>query len=99
MGEIKREMRGEMMAELINDLREDLKNVDIAVRDNISDVKRTTVDVEELKAGDSGQKALIKVKNTKVTMNGEGTVIKKCESIESSTEDDMIHLDQENDKL
>ena len=43
----------------------------------------------EPKSGDVGQKVLIKVKNTKVTMDGEGTAIRKCESIESSTE--VIH--------
>merc|ERR1712238_550962 len=89
-----------MGVDLMERLKKDLKNVDIAVRDDISDVKRTKVDV------------LMRVKNTKVTMDGEGTAIKRCESIESSTKvailsvdipvsssNDVIHLDQENEKL
>merc|ERR1712238_30307 len=96
---IKEVLWKDLEVDLMERLKKDLKNVDKGVRDDISYADRTTVDVEEPKAGDVGQKALMKVKNTKVTMDGEGTVIKKCESIESSTEDDMIHLDQENDKL
>merc|ERR1712238_636179 len=100
----------DLEVDLMERLKKDLKNVDKGVRDDISDVKRTNIDVQ--KAGDVGQKALMKVKNTKVTLDGEGTAINKCESIDSSTEvailtvdtpvsssDDMIHLDQENEKI